>query len=116
MAKNKVQFQAGMSLPRFQQLYGDEARCRATLKAWRWPGGFVCPQCGYDRSCQVRDGTLFQCHRCHAQTSLTAGTVFSHTKLPLTTWFLAIYLLTQNKNGISALSLKRHLGVSYNTA
>jgi transposase-like protein len=116
MAKNKVQFQVGMSLPRFQQLYGDESRCRAALEAWRWPSGFVCPQCGYDRSCQVRGGSLFQCHRCHAQTSLTAGTLFSNTKLPLTTWFLAIYLLTQNKNGMSALSLKRHLGVSYNTA
>jgi len=59
---------------------------------------------------------LFQCHRCHGQTSVTAGTVFQNTRLPLRTWFLAIYLLTQSKNGLSALALKRHLGVSYNTA
>ena len=52
---------------------------------------------------------------CHHQASLTAGTIFEATKLPLTTWFLAMFLLTQQKNGISALALKRHLGVSYLT-
>ena len=59
---------------------------------------------------------LWQCIRCKQQVSLTAGTLFDNTKLPLTTWFLAIYLLSQSKNGISALDLKRQLGVSYNTA
>lgn len=59
---------------------------------------------------------LFQCHRCRRQTSLTAGTVFAGTKLPLTKWLLAIYLLTQSKNGISALDLSRQLGVCYNSA
>ena len=59
---------------------------------------------------------MFQCNRCKHQRSLTSGTIFADTKLPLRIWFLAIYLLTQNKNGISALSLRRQLGVSYNTA
>lgn len=59
---------------------------------------------------------LYQCHRCHHQTALTAGTIFHATHLPLTTWFLAIYLLTQRKSGISALQLSRELGVTYNTA
>ncbi len=59
---------------------------------------------------------LYQCNRCHHQASVTSATIFAHTKLPLTTWFLAMYLLTQQKNGISALELKRHLGVSYPTA
>ncbi|SDJ60971.1 IS1595 family transposase [Billgrantia gudaonensis] len=59
---------------------------------------------------------LYQCHRCYHQTSLTAGTIFHATHLPLTIWFLAIYLLTQRKSGISALQLSRELGVSYNTA
>ena len=58
----------------------------------------------------------YQCHACHHQTSLTGGTVFASTKLLLTTWFLAIYLLTQSKNAMSALELKRQLGVSDNTA
>lgn len=57
-----------------------------------------------------------QCRHCRHQSSLTAGTVFAYSKLPLTVWFLAMYLLTQQKNGISALELKRQLGVSYQTA
>jgi hypothetical protein len=59
---------------------------------------------------------VYQCTHCHHQHSLISGTIFSATKLPLTTWFLAIHLLTQAKTGISALSLCRQLGVSYNTA
>ncbi|WP_419609066.1 IS1595 family transposase, partial [Thiolapillus sp.] len=55
-------------------------------------------------------------HRCHRQTSLTSGTIFAATKVPLTKWFLAIYLLTQRKTSVSALQLKRDIGVSYNTA
>ena len=57
-----------------------------------------------------------QCHACRHQASLIAGTVFQGTKLPLTTWLLAIYLLSQAKTGLSALALKRQLGVSYPTA
>jgi hypothetical protein len=57
-----------------------------------------------------------QCGGCRLQTSLTAGTLMEHTKLPLTTWFLAIRLISQAKTGISALALKRDLGVSYPTA
>ncbi len=75
--------------------------------AWRWPRGFVCPECGHTRHCVVGPRKLYQCNHCHHQTSLTADTLFAHTKLPLTTW---------QKNGISALELKRHLGVSYPTA
>lgn len=116
MAKNAIQFQVGMSLPKFLDSYGSETQCRAAVMAWRWPNGFQCPNCGYGNACLVRDGTIHQCHRCHSQTSLTAGTLFAHTKLPLRTWLLAIYLLTQSKAGISSLSLKRQLGVSYNTA
>ncbi len=75
----------------------------------------VCPDCGNSTGCRLSRG-LYQYHRCHHQTSLTAGTLFHATHLPLTTWFLAIYLLTQRKSGISALQLSRELGVSYNTA
>lgn len=115
MAKNAIQFQAGMSLPKFIEAYGSEPQCRAALAAWRWPQGFQCPGCGHRNACRVREGAVYQCHRCHQQTSLTAGTLFANTKLPLRIWFLAIYLLTQSKAGVSALSLKRQLGVSYNT-
>ncbi len=75
----------------------------------------MCPDCGNNTGCQLSRG-LYQCHRCHHQTSLTAGTIFHGTHLPLTTWCLAIYLLTQRKSGLSALQLSREPGVAYNTA
>ena len=115
MAKNRVQFQKGLSFRDFQKQFGTEAQCREAVFRHRWPQGFRCPVCDYDRFCLLSVGR-YQCHACHHQTSLTAGTIFSGTKLPLTTWFLAIYLLTQSKNAMSALELKRQLGVSYNTA
>ncbi len=115
MARNPIQFQPRLSLPAFLEQYGTEAQCQAALYRHRWPNGFVCPECGNTTSCRLSRG-LYQCHRCHHQTSLTAGTIFHATHLPLTTWFLAIYLLTQRKNGLSALQLSRELGVSYNTA
>ena len=114
--KNMIQFQPGMSLPAFLEAYGSEEQCRQTLFEYRWPQGFVCPACGHGGHCHLRSRDLFQCNRCKHQTSLTRGTLFADTKLPLRTWFLAIYLLTQHKNGISALALRRQLGVSYNTA
>jgi transposase-like protein len=116
MAKNQVQFQRGLSLPEFLKRYGSEEQCRTALFRWRWPGGFSCPQCGHRGYCEIAGRGLYQCHRCHHQTSLISGTVFEYTKLPLKTWFLGMYFLTQPKNGISALELKRQLGVGYNTA
>lgn len=116
MAKNQVQFQQGLSLPEFLKQYGSEAQCYTALFRWRWPTGFVCPNCGHTGYCRISARGLYQCHRCHRQTSLTSGTIFAYTKLPLTTWFLAMYLLTQPKNGTSALELKRHLGIGYNAA
>jgi transposase-like protein len=115
MPKNEVQFQRGMSLSDFLAQYGSEAQCEQALFAWRWPQGFVCPECGHAGHCVLGRG-LYQCHRCRHQTSLTAGTLFACTKLPLTKWLLAIYLLTQSKSGISAMDLARRLGVGYNSA
>lgn len=114
MAKKNIQFQKGMSLKDFMTQYGTKARCRKALFEARWPNGFICPQCGNKTYCALRVRTVFQCHRCHHQTSITAGTIFHSTHLPLTKWFLAIYLLTQSKNGISALELSRQIGASYN--
>ncbi|MCC0006752.1 MAG: transposase [Hyphomicrobiaceae bacterium] len=68
--------------------------------AWRWPNGFVCPTCGGVDHCIVGPRKLFQCNACRRQTSPTAGTVFASTKVPLTTWFRAMYLITQTKQGI----------------
>ena len=118
MAMNRVQFQAGLSLSEFFQRYGTEAQCEAALEQARWPEGFRCPRCEGAAHCVLRatHRKVFQCNGCRHQTSLIAGTVFHGTKLALTVWFLAIYLISQAKTGLSALALKRHLGVSYPTA
>lgn len=116
MSKNKVQFQKGYSLLQLQRDYGTEEQCHQALYRWRWPEGFVCPKCGSKAHCIIKKHQLYQCYHCHRQTSITSGTIFAKTKLSLTTWFLAIYLVTHDKTSISALSLKRQIGVSYNTA
>ena len=118
MAMNRIQFQPGLSMPDFLKDYGTEGQCEQALEAIRWPNGFGCPRCGHAVHCVLRDGVrkVFQCNACRHQASLIAGTVFQGTKLPLTIWFLAIYLISQAKTGLSALALKRHLGVSYPTA
>jgi hypothetical protein len=118
MAMNRVQFQRGLSMAEFMQQYGTEAQCEAALIESRWPQGFACPVCGGPASCSFRrQGRLYwQCASCRHQCSVISGTIFESTKLALTRWFLAMHLLTQAKNNVSALELKRHLGVSYPTA
>ena len=116
MARNPVQFQKGISLNAFLSLYGTEDQCFDALFQWRWPNGFPCPHCAHDRCCQLTSRKLQQCNRCHRQTSITAGTIFGSTKLAFTVWFQAIYLMTQDKKGVSAMKLHRHLGISYNAA
>jgi len=115
---NQVQFQPGLSMADFFDRYGSEEKCLSALESSRWPSGFCCPSCGDSRHSRfVREGrTYWQCHRCRSQSTVTAGTIFQATKLPLTRWFLAMHLLTQAKNNVSALELKRHLGVCYKTA
>jgi len=116
MAQNNVQFQKGMSLTEFMDAYGSEDQCFDALFAWRWPDGFYCPGCGSQSCCQLSGRKLMQCNKCHKQTSITAGTIFSATKLPLKTWFLGIYFVTQDKKGVSSLELMRKLGISYKAA
>ncbi len=116
MAKNKIQFQKGISIHRFITQYGTDEQCRKRLFDMRWPTGYRCPNCGESRYCELKSRQLYQCNQCHHQASLTSGTLFSASKLPLNIWFLAIYLITQEKNGISALELSRQLGISYNAA
>ncbi len=118
MAINQVQFQRGLPMAEFMKRYGMQGQCHAALVASRWPSGFVCPDCGCSRHCTfMREGLRYwQCSACREQTTVTCGTVFQATKLPLTSWFLAMHLLTQAKNNVSALELKRHLGVRYKAA
>jgi transposase-like protein len=116
MARNTVQFQKGLSEAQFAVLYGTEDLCRAAVFGWRWPSGFVCPGCGGKRHSVVKTCALYQCTACRRQTSLIAGTIFAATKVPLCTWFRAMYHLTQSKGGISSIELGRRLGVTQTTA
>ncbi len=116
MPRNAVQFQKGPSLTDFFKDYGTEQQCYDALFSWRWSDGFQCPKCGHNQCCELNTRKLQQCHRCHHQISVIAGTIFESTKLPLTTWFLGMYLITQTKKGISAMQLHRQLGISYNAA
>ena len=111
-----MQCQKGLSLGKFLQRYGSEGQCEQAVFNARRPDGFRCPECGSRRHCRIRSRKLWQCHACHRQSSLVAGTIFAATKLPLTVWLLAIHLLTQGQHGVSSLELARQLGVSRNTA
>jgi ribosomal protein L37AE/L43A len=118
MAMNRVQFQPGLPMAEFLDRYGSEDKCEATLVASRWPNGFRCPNCGHAaHTVFLREGRRYwQCGACRHQCSAISGTIFESTKLGLTRWFLAMHLLTQAKNNVSALELRRHLGVCYKTA
>jgi hypothetical protein len=105
-------------MPEFLERYASEQQCQAALQAARWPQGFVCPKCGgAARTSFLRQGLPYwECAGCAYQCSLICGTVFESSKLALSRWFLAMQLLTQSKNNVSALELMRQLGVSYRTA
>ena len=116
MARNSVQFQKGLSEAEFEERYGTEEKCRAVVMASRWPKGFECPVCAGQAHSEIRSRGLFQCCACRRQTSLTAGTIFASTHVPLRLWFRAMYHLTQSKQGISSVELGRRLGVRQTTA
>lgn len=115
---NKIQFQKGISLNQFLAMYGHEEQCETALEDARWPDGFRCPKCSGKEHYRYRRGALriFQCCTCRKQTTLTEGTIFHSSKLPLTIWFQAMFVLTQNKNNVSTLELRRLVGVSYPAA
>jgi transposase-like protein len=96
--------------------FATEEDCRAYLAQLRWPNGFHCPRCQGGKHWPVR-GALFECAQCGCQTSVTAGTIFQDTRTPLPIWFRAMWWVTTQKNGASALGLQRVLGLkSYETA
>ncbi len=99
-----------------ERRFSDEAACRQYLFVLRWPQGFVCPGCGARAAWPMKRG-LWLCRGCRRQVSVTAGTVFQDSHLPLTTWFRAMWHVTSQKNGMSALGLQRTLGLgSYKNA
>lgn len=104
------------SVEEFEQSFATEEKCRDYLVRLRWPDGFRCPACTGTKAVLVR-AALFQCSSCRRQTSATAGTIFQDTRKPLKMWFRAMWYVTSQKNGASALGLQRVLGLkSYETA
>ena len=99
------------SLQHFQAQFATEEGCAEYLAACRWPDGFACPRCGHARAYALAGCRRWQCASCRYQVSLTAGTVLHNSKMPLTTWFWAAYLMTTDKRGLSALLLQRQLGI-----
>ena len=96
--------------------FSSEKACRRYLFQLRWPDGFQCPRCGEGKAWPVSD-LLWECAGCHRQVSVTAGTIFQDSRLPLTLWFRAVWWVTSQKNGVSAMGLQRVLGLkSYKTA
>lgn len=112
---------AGIDYPRtfeeFDAWFGTEAACLDYIARLRWPSGFCCPSCGRGGEPWSSGRGLFLCRACRHQTSATAGTLFHRTHKPLRTWFLAMWFVTSQKHGASALGLQRVLGLgSYRTA
>lgn len=104
------------ALVEFEQRFATEGACRAYLARLRWPTGFRCPQCTTNGS-WTTTRCLFMCRRCGYQASVTAGTIFHRTRLPLQDWFRALWWMTGQKRRLSALGLQRLLGFgSYRTA
>jgi len=104
------------TLQEFERRFSSEEACRQYLFALRWPEGFLCPRCGGKTAWRMRRG-LWLCAKCRYQVSVTAGTIFQDSHLPLITWLRGMWHLTTQKNGVSALGLQRVLGLgSYKTA
>ena len=105
-----------MNLPELiSKLASDEA-CRKHLEAIRWPEGVTCPNCGGKSVSRAAKRRVYDCNKCRRQWSVTSGTIFHDTHLPLQTWFLAIHRISESKKGVSANQLSRELAVSYKTA
>ncbi|HEY6652702.1 MAG TPA: IS1595 family transposase [Solirubrobacterales bacterium] len=104
------------SLKEFQARFREDDACRAYLAACRWPNGFRCTRCGQGAAFELPQRRLWQCKACGRQTSLTAGSALHRTRLPLTVWFWATYLVTTHTPGLSAVQLQRQLGISYESA
>ncbi|HWK06131.1 MAG TPA: IS1595 family transposase [Puia sp.] len=98
--------------------FQDEAACREFLVQQRWNGEPICPYCGHRKSYRIEGGKRFKCanQTCYKKFSVTVGTIFEASNIPLKTWFAAMYLITAHKKGISSVQLGKNLGVTQKTA
>ncbi|MEP6669341.1 MAG: IS1595 family transposase [Chthoniobacter sp.] len=107
---------AEINLVNLIEQFGSNEKCRQRLTELRWPNGVECPRCASKSISTVFDRDQYDCNGCRYQFSATSGTIFHDTHLSLAKWFLAIYLMTESKKGMSALQIKRTLNIAYQTA
>ena len=96
--------------------FRDEETCREYLEKLRWSDGVACPRCGDMSVSEISTRDQFDCNGCRYRFSVTSGTIFDNTNLPLWKWFVTIYLICESKKSISANQIKRTIGVTYKTA
>src|SRR5437016_13555418 len=116
MKKQTKSFKAEMNLPKLIEQFGDDHKCRARLTELRWPKGVTCPRCESKSVSRVIERDQYDCNKCRYQFSATSGTIFHDTHLPLSKWFLAIYLMIESRKGISANQVCRTIKTTYKTA
>lgn len=106
------------SILEFQKHFNTDEKCRLFLEERRWGGEPVCPFCGSDNCTRLKDKKRFQCNEkaCRKQFSVTVGTIYENTKIPLVKWFYATYILSNHSKGISSLQLAKWLDVTQKTA
>jgi transposase-like protein len=105
-----------MSLVKLVDRFGSDECCRDYLEELRWPEGVKCPRCDSDSISRITTRNQLDCNDCRYRFSVTTGTLFHDSHLPPSKWFMAIYLVTESKKGISAKQLQRMLDTSYKTA
>ncbi|HEV8232904.1 MAG TPA: IS1595 family transposase [Thermoanaerobaculia bacterium] len=105
-----------MNLMKLFQDFDTSEECRTYLEELRWPDGVKCPRCQSGKISRIRERNQFDCDSCRYQFSVTAGSIFHDSHLPLPKWFAAVYLMCEARKGVSANQLKRTLSVSYKTA
>jgi transposase-like protein len=111
--ENKSKFN---NLLQLMQEFSNEDLCLEYLKKMRWADGAYCPHCGDKKVYAFSDGKRFKCSSCRKQFTAKVGSIFDNTKIPLQKWFVAIYLISSHKKGISSIQLSKDLGITQKSA
>jgi transposase-like protein len=104
--------QKQLNLMQFQRKFSTEKACREHLFKLRWPEGYRCPRCNHDKYSYHTVRHLYQCKSCKYQVSVTAGTIFHKTRTPLRKWFWMIFLMGNQKSGVSMMSIQKMLSIN----
>jgi transposase-like protein len=115
-SSRKTKEPSDMNLVKLVEEFSHEDDARKYLEALRWPQGVCCPRCNAEKVSPIKNRPQYSCNACEYQFSVKSGTIFNDSHLPLWKWFLAVYLMTESKKGMSACQIQRSLAISYPTA